>query len=468
MLRLTAAPGRLCDGPARREFLTVGALGGLGLALPQLLQAAGASKGGRKPTADSCILFYLQGGMSHLDTFDMKPDAPDGIRSPFNSIATRTPGQRVCEYLPKLATLSDRYALIKSMTHKATNHNPGGYVALTGVPPARDVVNLGLSPDDHPNPGAVISKFRPVTRAVPTFVQFSESVFGDGRTQAPGLGAGLLGSQYEPLKITANPNDADFGVEELTLPEPVSAARFARRRSLLQTVESEFPLLADSPELERMDTFYRRAYQLVTSPEARSAFDLRKEPSRLRDRYGRTTYGQSLVLARRLVEAGVRMVGVYWGGLLNAPDDYWDTHKENFPKQKNKLLPIFDQCFSALLEDLRERGLLERTLVIAMGEFGRTPRIGQVTANAGTDATGRDHWPFCYTLMVAGGGIRGGAVVGKSDGIAAYPTERPVAPEDLIATIYQAMGIDHEAEVRDRLNRPIPVTRGEPVTELFG
>jgi hypothetical protein len=223
-----------------------------------------------------------------------------------------------------------------------------------------------------------------------------------------------------------------------------------------------------SPEVQRLDAFYQRAFAMVTSPEARRAFDLSREPDRLRDRYGRHIHGQRLLLARRLIEAGVRLVTVYWGGPLNEPDDYWDTHKENFPKQKDHLLPPFDQCYSALLEDLHQRGLLDTTLVIAMGEFGRTPKIGQITANAGTDATGRDHWPFCYSITMAGCGIRGGQVIGASDDEAAYPTERPVSPDDFTATIYHALGIDLNAEIHDPLNRPLPITRGEPVHELWG
>lgn len=468
MLSIPGGKVKMCDGIHRREFMRIGGLGlAAGLTLPNLLKADAQPRRGPRPRANACILFFLQGGMSHIDTVDMKPNAPAGIRGEFTPRNTRIPGIQFCEHLPLLANMNDKFALIRSMTHRASNHNPGAYYALTGVPPSRDIVALATSPDDYPNPGAVINRLAPTRRPVPTFVQLSEALVGDSRLQVPGQTAGFLSAAYDPLKVIADPNSRNFNVEELSLPEAVTNQRFERRRSLLQTVEQEFPLIGELPELERMDAYYQRAYQLVTSPESRRAFDISQEPERLRDRYGRNRYGQSLLLARRLVEAGVRLITVYWGGALNAPLDYWDTHQGNFTKQRNYLLPQYDQCFSALISDLEDRGLLETTLVIGMGEFGRTPRIGQITANGGTDATGRDHWPQCYSIMLAGGGTTPGAVIGRSDQIAAYPTERPVAPEDLIATIYTAMGLDPETEVHDRLGRPLPISRGHSVDELF-
>jgi uncharacterized protein (DUF1501 family) len=468
MISLSGGATRLCDGICRRDFLRIGALGTTGLAVPQLLRAEAAAPARRRKSATSCILFFLQGGQSQIETFDMKPAAPDQIRGVFKPIPTRVPSTQICEYLPKLAGLADKYGLIRSMTHRATNHNPAAYHALSGVPPATDIGTLTAAPDDHPHPGAVAAKLRPSERPVPTFVQFSPAIVGDGNIQMPGQNAGFLSAAYDPLKVTANPNTPSFGVEELALPSGVTAKRLDRRRSLLKTVEEEFPLMSELPEVRKMDQFYQRAYQMVTSPEARRAFDLKQEPAKARDRYGRNTYGQSLLLARRLVQAGVRLVTVYWGGALNAGDDFWDTHKGNMPKQKDKLLPQFDQCLSALLEDLEQNGLLDTTLVVSMGEFGRTPRIGQRTANASTDQTGRDHWPYCYSILLAGGGVTGGAVVGKSDRYTAYPAERPTAPEDLIATIYDALGVDWTATVHDRLGQPVPITRGRPVRELFG
>jgi hypothetical protein len=456
---------RLCDGITRRDLLRVGGLGLVGLSLADVLRAEAAVKGKREK---SVIFFYLQGGQSQLDTWDMKPDAPDGIRSIFKPIATNVPGIQICEHMPRLAKVADKYAIIRSMCHETKNHNPGGYIALSGVAPARDIVALGTSPDDYPHPGSVVAMLKPSPKRVPTYVQLSAPFLGDAGTPMPGVGSGFLGPRYDPLKVHADPNSNDFAVEELSLPQGVTLERLSRRRSLLQSIEAATRRLQESPNVQRLDTFYQRAYSLLTSPQARKAFDIAAEPAAMRDRYGRHTYGQRLLLARRLVEAGVRLVTVYWGGHVNAPDQYWDTHKNNFPDQKDSLLPPFDQCLSALLEDLEQRGLLETTLVVVMGEFGRTPRIGQITANASTDATGRDHWPFCYSMVVAGGGVRGGRVIGASDETASYPAERPVHPHDITATIYHALGIDPHAEIHDRLGRPIPATQGEPVRELFG
>jgi uncharacterized protein (DUF1501 family) len=285
----------------------------------------------------------------------------------------------------------------------------------------------------------------------------------------PGLHSGVLNPQYDPLKVIADPNEPGFKIDELSLPTGADPERFNQRRSLLQLVDSEYTLLKKSPVVEKMDRFYQRAFDLVTSPEARKAFDISQEPTKLRERYGRFTYGQQLLLARRLVESGVRLVTIVWGGAINAPKDYWDTHQGNFTKQKDYLLPQFDQCYTALLDDLEDRGLIDDTLVVAMGEFGRTPRVGQITANGGTDATGRDHWPFCYSITMAGAGIRGGQVIGKSDETTTTYEERPVTPEDLAATIYHGMGINYEAEMHDQLNRPLPIVRdGHPVHELWG
>jgi hypothetical protein len=467
MIGLRGGHTRLCDGFSRREFLRLGAISTAGLSLPQLLAATERRAGPARGHARSCILFFLQGGQSQLETFDMKPSAPAQVRGEFRPIATTVPGLMVCEHLPRLARIAHKFGLIRSMTHRASNHNPASYYALTGVPPVRDIVAVGTTPDDYPNPGAVVSRFLPVQRPLPTFVQLSPPLVGDAETNVGGQNAGFLSAAYDPLKITGDPDDPDFDVQELSLPGGIAGARMDRRRSLLATVEEGFPLIGEMPDLDRMSTYYRRAYQLVTSPESRRAFAIHQEPAHVRDRYGRHTYGQSLLLARRLVEAGVRLITVYWGGALNNPDDFWDTHRGNITKQRDRLLPRFDECLSALLEDLDQRGLLDTTLVVSMGEFGRTPRLGEVTANAGTDATGRDHWPNCYTILLAGGGVRGSAIIGRSDAITAYPTDRPTAPEDVIATIYHALGMDLTAEIHDRLGRPLPVTRGQTVLELF-
>jgi hypothetical protein len=298
-------------------------------------------------------------------------------------------------------------------------------------------------------------------------VQISETLVGDGNVHLPGQNAGWLGPRYDPFLFHENPNQDRLDVPELSLPAELDWPRLQQRRTLLQQVDRQLARLTESEHVARMDIYYRRAYELLGSSQARRAFHLHEEPQAVRERYGRHRWGQALLLARRLVEAGVRMVTVYWGGALNAPDPYWDTHRRNFAEQKEKLLPQFDQCLSALLEDLHQRGLLATTLVISMGEFGRTPRLGQVTANAGTDATGRDHWPYCYSILLAGGGIAGGKVVGQSDRFAAYPTEKPISPQDLIATLYHAMGVPLDMPIIDRQGRQQLLTHGRVVHELF-
>lgn len=468
MIRLTAGSSRLCDGLSRRDFVRVGALGTFGLGLPGLLRAEEArARGKTKAKAKGCILFFLQGGQSQLETFDMKPEAPEQVRGTFRPIATNVPGLQICEHLPRLSKIADKYTLIRSMSHRFSTHNPAGYYTLSGTPPERDQFDIRRSPDDHPNPGALAAKSRTGPVVVPPFVQISGPLVGDIGIPMPGQTGGFLGASYDPFCVTLDPNEPNFGIDELSLPVGVSTERLDRRRELLGVVQDQFSRLNDRPEPDRMDDYYRRAFQLVTSAEARRAFDLSQERPEVRDRYGRHTQGQSLLLARRLIEAGVRFVTVYWGGALNLADSYWDTHTNSIPKQRDLLLPRFDQCLSALLEDLDGRGLLDSTLVASLGEFGRTPRMGQTTGENGTDATGRDHWPHCYSVLLSGGGVSGGAVIGKSDRYAARPVERPTGPEDLVATVYDALGLDWGAEVNDRLGRPLPVTRGRPVRELF-
>ncbi|MCS7015762.1 MAG: DUF1501 domain-containing protein [Gemmatales bacterium] len=465
MLRLATGAVRLCEGVTRREFLRLGAVGSA-LTLAEVLRAEDRA-GTRTGRARACILLFLQGGQSQLDTFDMKPAAPENVRGEFRPIATSVPGLHICEHLPRLARLAHLYTIVRSMTHRMTNHNPAGYLALSGMAPERDVVALKASSEDYPHPGAVLAQTRPTSGALPPFVQISAPMVGDGNVSMPGQNAGFLGPQYDPFRFPNELEDERYDVPELTLPNDVSSTRLQTRRSLLQQLDRALGQFAESAAVARMEVYYRRAYELLGSSQARRAFHLHEEPQALRARYGRHRWGQALLLARRLIEAGVRMVTVYWGGALNSPDPYWDTHKRNFAEQKEKLLPQFDQCLSALLEDLKERGLLETTLVISMGEFGRTPRLGQVTANAGTDATGRDHWPYCYSILLAGGGIAGGGIVGQSDKLAAWPTERPITPADLVASMYYALGVPLDSHLYDRLGRQLLLTHGRVVQELF-
>jgi uncharacterized protein (DUF1501 family) len=281
----------------------------------------------------------------------------------------------------------------------------------------------------------------------------------DGPYTTPGQNAGFLEAQYAPFRIYGDPNDEDFAVEGLDTSSDPRANRLAERRSLLQSMDTQLARLSDDRRVEQMSSHQQRAFELVTSEATRRAFELSRESSRLRERYGRHKYGQSLLLARRLVEAGVRLVTVYWGGKVNNPLPHWDTHFNNNRRLKEELLPPFDQCFSAFLEDLDNRGLLESTLVVCMGEFGRTPRFGQDTGN-GVDQTGRDHWSQCYSLVVAGGPARGGRVLGKSDRFAAYPSADPFTPQDLTATILNSLGVDPTDQVRDGFGRMVPLSTG--------
>ncbi len=468
MLDFLGQPARLCDRFTRRVALQLGAVAPLGLSLPKVLRAEAANpEATKKAKAKSVVLFFLQGGQGQLDTWDMRPDAPEGIRGEFRPIDTNVPGMTICEHMPQLATLADKFAIVRSMNHTATSHNAASFYSLLGEKP-RFEPGLAASESDFPTAGSIVAKFLPQRDQIPPFVQLSPSMFGDNYLQMPGAGAGFLKAPFEPLRITADPNAADFSVEELALPDDVSQERLAGRRNLLGSIDRHLGGLGDSGKIGKLDQFQQRALGLVTSGQVRKAFDLRSESDELRDRYGRNVHGQRLLLARRLVEAGVRFVSVYWGGLLNAPDDYWDTHDGGFTKQRTKLLPTFDQCLSAFLSDLDRRGLLETTMVVVMGEFGRAPKVGQVTANAGTDAQGRDHWPFCYSVVLAGGGVRGGNLVGKADRYTAYPAADPYTPADLNATIFDALGLDPATELFDPLSRPLPISRGKPIRALFG
>ncbi len=444
---------------SRRHWLRLGAVGTFGLSLPRLLEAQ--EKG---PKAQSCVLFLLHGGPSQLDIWDMKPDAPAEVRGEFRPIATSAPGVRITEHLPLLARQAHRFSIVRSMTHTAINHNAATYFVTTGNPPPREQIAFTPTENDFPHLGAQVSRSKPARGAVPTAVSLPDGV-GDGPYPCPGQNGGFLGAAHAPFTIQGDPNEDDFTVHGLG--DAPDRSRLAGRQSLLQTVDHELGRLGDDRGIEDLGRYQQQALSLLTSEETRRAFDIGTEPDRLRDRYGRHKYGQSLLLARRLVEAGVRLVTVYWGGRVNNPLPHWDTHFNNNRRLKEELLPPFDQCFSAFLEDLDARGLLESTLVVCMGEFGRTPRFGQFTGN-GVNETGRDHWSQCYSLVIAGGGQAGGRIIGRSDRLAAYPTEYAVTPQDLSASLLSALGINPATEVRDNFGRQVPLSTGEVKRELFG
>jgi hypothetical protein len=448
---------------SRRAWLQVGGLGLLGLSLPSLLKGESSAK--VTPVAKSCVLFLLHGGPSQLDIWDMKPAAPVEVRGEFTSIATSVSGIRITEHLPRLASLAHRYTIVRSMTHTAVNHNTATYLVTTGHPPLRDVIAFTPSVNDHPHLGAQIALKKAGANNTPAAVSLPDAV-SDGPYTTPGQGGGFLGAAHAPMVVYGDPNEDDFAVDGLGIRPDDPPDRLAGRSDLLRNLNEQLVRLADDPRAEQMDRHQKRAFRLLTSDSTRRAFELGAESPRLRDRYGRHKYGQSLLLARRLVEAGVRLVTVYWGGRVNNPLPHWDTHFNNNRRLKDELLPPFDQCFSAFLEDLDARGLLATTLVVCMGEFGRTPRFGQDTGN-GVDATGRDHWPQCYSLVVAGGTAPGGRVLGRSDRFAAYPAADPYTPQDLAASVLHALGIDPSEEVQDGFGRSLPLSVGEVREALF-
>jgi hypothetical protein len=445
----------------RRRCLQLGGLGALGLSLPHLLRA---EERHRPPAVRSCVLFLLHGGPSQLDIWDMKPSAPAEVRGEFHPSATSVPGLHITELLPQIAQQASRLSIVRSMTHTAINHNAATYWVTTGQAPPREQIEFTPTENDFPHVGAQLAFGRPSEAAIPTAVSLPDPV-GDGPYTCPGQNGGFLGASYAPFTIFGDPNDNEFVVDGLH--EATDQRRTASRQALLSSVNHSLGRLAHARAIEDLNRYQQRAFALLTSESTRRAFDIQSEPDRLRERYGRHKYGQSLLLARRLVEAGVRLVTVYWGGRVNNPVPHWDTHFNNNRRLRDELLPPFDQCFSAFLEDLVQRGLLDSTLVICTGEFGRTPRFGQFTGN-GVNDTGRDHWSQCYSLVIAGGRMPGGRIIGRSDRFAAYPADEPITPQDLTASLLQALGVDPQLQVRDAFTRTVPLSTGQVKPILFG
>ena len=450
-----------CPGPARvsrREMLQIGGAAGLGLGLPGLLRAdAQTSRAGLTPRADACIILFLDGGPSHLDMWDMKPDAPEQIRGEFRPIASSLPGVLVSEHLPRLARWMHAGTLIRSAHHSVNNsHAAGVYVGLTGHD--RGEFGGGARPTDYPAIGSVIGLCRPPEAPVVPYVSMPYiTAEGRGGPPQPGFFGGWLGRNADPLFILKDPNAADFGMPELSTPEGVGPGRFEGRRRLITDLNVTLSGLERDRRLQDLDGFQARAFDLLTTPKSRRAFELEREHPKVRDAYGRNIYGQSVLLARRLIEAGTRVACISWAPDANAT---WDTHGQNFVKLKTELLPQLDAALSSLLGDLDARGMLDRTLVAVMGEFGRSPKV-----NA---AAGRDHWNFCYSLFLAGGGIQRGYVHGSSDKIGGQPNSHPVTPAEIVATIYQCLGLPADLELRDRLNRPFAlVPWGQPIAEVL-
>lgn len=460
-------------GLSRREVLRLGALGLGGWTLPELarLQQAQATAGQPvKPArAKRCLILAMIGGPPHQDTFDLKPQAPAEIRGEFKPIATNVPGIQVCDHLPRLARHADKYAIVRSVHTDNHNHSTSEYAMFSGfLVPTTGENNSTPEPNDNPAFGSVLWKLRGKAGPVPPYVLLCGIPDYNGGPYRGEL-AGRLGKQYNPITVAKQDYAAPtFKVSDLELIDEVSPARLQGRHDLLQGLEGSLSAaLAVAGSKSGWDANRRNGFDLLGSRRIRSAFDLEAEPPRVRDRYGRHTFGQSVLLARRLLEqeVGVSCVTVHWGTSANPGANrylpIWDTHYGNCPALKELLLPTTDQAFSALLEDLDERGLLDETLIVWMGDFGRTPKINE--------RGGRDHWGSCFTVVLAGGGIRGGQVYGASDQIAAYPKENPVTHGDIHATIYHALGIDSQTvTVTDALGRELPLhDKGKPLEKLF-
>lgn len=489
MLTILGSPRTGCDGLTRRTLLEAAGAGLFGLSLPGVLAAEAASAqssiAATRPRAKSVIFLFLFGGPSQLETFDLKPDAPEKIRGPFKPIASRTPGLRISEALPRLAQISDKYCVVRTMTHSFNDHSGAAHYLQTGkrwhVP-----VGGGFSPtpQDWPAIGAVVEYLAQrspggAERSLPSYAVVPNSLGRlqeSGQYPRPGEHAGWLGRRYNPLTTVVdkkdlkdNPYWRDCSDDELTYQvEGLAAApgltleRMTRRASLLERFDAGLRALdldrAGAARARAFDGHQRRALALATSPATRDALDVRREDPRTRDRYGRHLFGQSALVARRLVEAGVRFVTVHY----DACDGYgWDSHVHS-DDVRNHLMPTFDQACSALLADLDQRGLLDETLVVALGEMGRTP--------AASPRWGRGHWSTLFPALLAGAGVRGGTTLGSSDKDAAYPVDHPVSPEELAATVYHALGIDLALRVPDPQNRPVPVVidDAEPVRSIFG
>lgn len=449
-------------GIPRRTALQIGGMGMFGLTYPTLLKAAEQTFA-RPAKARSVIFLYQFGGPSHLDTFDPKPNAPAGVRSHYNVIDTSAPGIQICDQLPQTAKVMHEVSLVRTVHHTMKNHNPAAYYALTGRAPALDDIRLRDSQELFPAYGSVVDRLAPNKNGMPTFVAFPH-VMRDGEI-TPGQHASFLGKAHDPLLVTSDPNGKRFSLPELSLPNGLTGERLQNRREIQKLVNRQLQQLDQSAAARGLNAYYEKTLGMLNTSKVRDAFDLEAEPESVRDRYGRTTYGQSCLLARRLVEAGVKFVNVYFASSIGGrrKEEGWDTHgfdnTRMYPILTDYQLPLTDLTLPTLINDLKERGLLDQTLIVWMGEFGRTPRLN--------DNISRDHWPQCYTALLAGGGAKRGFVYGASDKQAAYPDKDPVPLEDLVATMFELLGIDPQTEVHDKLNRPLPISAGRVVGNLI-
>ena len=427
-----------CNGISRRDFVKIGALSYFGLSLTQLFEMEAAHAQTEPAKAKAVILLWMDGGPSHTDTFDPKPDGSSETRSEFAAIPTVVPGIQLCEHLPLMAKQVDKVTLVRSMTHHEGAHERAAHTMLTGWHPLPSLV--------YPSMGSVVAREMDNSGALPPYIAIPGAGFGSGYGQS-----GYLEASYNPFAVGGDPNNPNFSVRDVGLPPGMTMERVERRRTLLQNMDALYRRLDATPEARSQNTFYDRAYDMISSPQTKKAFNIQDEPANIRDLYGHTTFGQGCLLARRLVEAGVRFVTVEMGG--------WDTHAGNFPALKDHLLPPVDQGFSGLLQDLHDRGLLKDTLVVWMGEFGRAPKVNE--------KAGRDHWPGALTVVMAGAGVPGGQALGVTDADGASVKDHPVSPGDLVATIYSKLGIDYSKKYITPTMRPVRILgEGDPISEL--
>ena len=443
--------------PSRRRLLTASGLSALGLFWADWICAETSGSKGSRRKAKSVILIFNAGAPSHLDLWDMKPNAPENIRGPFKPIATNVPGMYISELLPRLARHADKYAIVRTVHHRHTQHNTGMYWSIVGRPYRIDSTLINPGRTDYPSFGTLVGWLAQrdgYSGALPPYVITPAPHCDSFAYITPGQFGGCLGARYDPFVLTSDPNAPHFHVPNISLEESITSNRLAERRALLGKLDGQVHPMT-GPVFANFDVNEAKAFSLVSSPDVQRAFDLSLEPAIVRERYGRHSWGQSHLLARRLVEAGVRFVTT-----VNGPSITWDTHKDNFNLLKKRLVPPMEHAFAALLDDLAERGLLDSTLVVWMGDFGRTPLINK-------DA-GRDHWPQCYSMVLAGGGIRGGQVLGQSDRYGAYPHTHPLTPADIHATVFTALGYDpHHITYLSPEGRPFPLSEGEPVWQLL-
>src|SRR5262245_15659476 len=441
MLDVTGTSYRTCDGLSRRSFLKVGFLGLAGLTLADHLRLKAQAQEAGQPTSDTAvILLWLGGGPSHIDMYDLKPDAPAEFRGEFRPIATNLPGVRIGEHLPMESRRMDRISIVRSVTHTNAGHGMGTHWLLTGYVPT-----IEINDNLNPSCGSVVARVRGANAPrLPAYVCLPNP--------PPSANAAYLGVAYNPFTPGNDPNSPGFQVRDLRLAPQVDLNRFRNRRELLRGLDNLRRDVDTQGAAEGYDRFYRDAFEIVTGERCRNAVNIHREDPRVRDRYGRDTWGQSTLLARRLVEAGVTYVTVNLGG--------WDTHSNNFAELRRRLLPRYDRALAALVQDLHDRGLDRRVLVMVYGEFGRTPRVNTTA--------GRDHWPGAMSVLFAGGGLRMGRMIGTTDARAEYPATRACGPQDVLATMYHVLGIDYRQEFHDAAQRPIPIlNEGRPIAELI-